>query len=163
MPEEMEDNRLKRSVVSKLTVHKAEPFDVITECNVRSYSTSADNYKETDFIMQCRAQPQCRRTTDPKRMGEAVAPSPGAALGGKVLTGVLSLSFSVRLVLFTIQYGQKITTSRALLAKSICVAAPVSMQGTNGFSFSGCVAQTSSCETVAHVCDITESAFSVLH
>lgn len=43
MPEEMEENRLKRSVVSKLTVHKAEPFDVITECNVRSYSTSADN------------------------------------------------------------------------------------------------------------------------
>lgn len=59
MPEEMEDNRLKRSVVSKLTVHKAEPFDVITECNVRSYSTSVDNYKETDLNRQCRAQPQC--------------------------------------------------------------------------------------------------------
>lgn len=34
--------------------------------------------------------------------------------------GVLSFSFRLRLVLLMIQYGQKITTSLALLAKSIC-------------------------------------------
>ena len=44
-----------------------------------------------------------QRVADPNRIGDAVAPRPGAALGGNVLTGVLSLSFSVRLVLFTTQ------------------------------------------------------------
>ena len=44
-----------------------------------------------------------RHGSYPNRMGWAKPPRPGAALGGKELTGVLSFSFRVRLVLLTIQ------------------------------------------------------------